>query len=94
LKVAILTVPYDSGHLRQRMALGLDRLLEAALRPVLMRLGHEFRLEEILDCAFSPPRPPLCSSCAAELRIELERIELRAIFPLFSQATAELLSMP
>jgi arginase len=49
LKLAIFTVPYDSGRLRQRMALGPDRILEAGLRPLLLRLGLEFQQEEVLD---------------------------------------------
>ena len=51
VQLAILTVPYDSGRLRQRMALGPDHLLDSALRPLFMRHRLDFKHEEILDYA-------------------------------------------
>jgi arginase len=45
--ICVLTVAYDSGHYRVRMGHGPDRLFESGLKPLLTRLGHNFRHEEI-----------------------------------------------
>ena len=47
MNICILTVPYDSGHYRARMGSGPDRIFESALKPLLTRLGHNFKREEI-----------------------------------------------
>jgi arginase len=45
-KICILLVPYDSGRHRERNGLGPHHLV-AAIEPLLTRLGHQVRVEEI-----------------------------------------------
>ena len=45
--MCILTVAYDSGHYRARMGRGPEHLFESGLKPLLSRLGHNFKREEI-----------------------------------------------
>ena len=53
MNICILLVPYDSGRHRERMGLGPQHLL-ASIEPMLIRLGHQVRVEEIsLPDAFS-----------------------------------------
>jgi len=57
MNIQILVVPYDSGHIRRRMGRGPEHLLEHSIKPVLNRLGHHFRTEEItLAETYSQPR--------------------------------------
>ncbi|MBC7791952.1 MAG: arginase family protein [Anaerolineae bacterium] len=54
MKIRVISVPYDSGHLRARMGAGPDRLLSAGLADRLQSGGHQVRVEE---CA--PPKAAL-----------------------------------
>jgi arginase len=47
MNVCVLTVAYDSGHYRARMGRGPAYIFEAGLKPLLTRLGHNFKREEI-----------------------------------------------
>jgi arginase len=46
MNIYVLLAPYDSGRYRERMGLGPHHVL-AAVEPLLMRLGHQVRVEEI-----------------------------------------------
>jgi arginase len=46
MNICLLLVPYDSGRHRERMGLG-PRHLRAAIEPMLTRLGHQVRVDEI-----------------------------------------------
>jgi arginase len=47
MNVCVIVVPYDSGIYGARMGCGPERLLEAALRPLLRRLGHTMLVDRI-----------------------------------------------
>lgn len=47
MDVCVIVVPYDSGLYDVRMGCGPQRLLDAALKPLLMRLGHTTFVDHI-----------------------------------------------
>src|SRR3954469_18405338 len=47
MKILAIDVPYDSGHLRERMGLGPAALLKAGLIDRLRFLGHEIATERL-----------------------------------------------
>jgi hypothetical protein len=47
MHVQVILVPYDSGHLRQRMGLGPQRIYEAGLKDLFSRIGAHVVCEEI-----------------------------------------------
>jgi arginase len=47
MDVCVIVVPYDSGIYDARMGCGPERLLQAALQPLLMRLGHTTFVDRI-----------------------------------------------
>jgi arginase len=47
MNICVLLVPYDSGHYRARMGRGPQHLFESSIQPLLTRLQHDFRIEEI-----------------------------------------------
>lgn len=54
MQVDILRVPYDSGHLRQRMGRGPDRLIDSGIVNQIESLGHTARVTDIsLDPGFT-----------------------------------------
>jgi arginase len=72
MNVCVLIVAYDSGRYRARMGCGPDRLFESGLKPLLARMGHQVRREEI---TVSDPHPAeiktafeLCRKVAGRVR--------------------------
>lgn len=72
MNVCVLIVAYDSGRYRARMGCGPDRLFESGLKPLLARMGHQVRREEI---TVSDPHPAeiktafeLCREVAGRVR--------------------------
>ena len=47
MNICVFTVAYDSGPYRARMGRGPDHLYEYGMKPLLTRLGHNFKHEEI-----------------------------------------------
>ena len=72
MNVCVLIVAYDSGRYRARMGCGPERLFESGLNPLLARMGHHVRREEI---TVSDPHPAeiktafeLCREVAGRVR--------------------------
>jgi arginase len=47
MRTRVILSPYDSGHLRERMGRGPERIFEAGLKDLFSRLGIEFDSEEV-----------------------------------------------
>jgi arginase len=71
MNICVFTVAYDSGHYRARMGRGPDHLYESGLKPLLTRLGHTFRHEEI---TVSDSHPAEIKTAFALCRTIAERV--------------------
>lgn len=47
LRTRVILSPYDSGHCRQRMGCGPERMFDAGLKPLFSRLGVQFDSETV-----------------------------------------------
>jgi hypothetical protein len=77
MNICVFTVAYDSGHYRARMGRGPDHLYESGMKPLLTRLGHNFKHEEIT----------VSDSYPAEIKTAFA-LKAKDIFPFCFQVTA------
>jgi arginase len=72
MNICVLLVPYDSGRYRERMGRGPDPLFQSSVEPLLIRLGHNVRAEEITISDSLPAEIKtafaLCRSVAERVR--------------------------
>lgn len=73
MRADVVLVPYDSGHCRQRMGLGPDRILQSGLMGLLKQLRFEFDVQEI---ALENSYPTEISSAFELCRKVAERVRL------------------
>jgi len=64
MDVCVIVVPYDSGAYIARMGCGPQRLLEAALEPLLRRLGHTMFVDHIQTSGFATEISTTFDLCA------------------------------
>jgi arginase len=71
MNIRVLLVPYDSGRYRERMGRGPHHLFQSSVEPLLARLGHNVRVEEI---ALPDPDPAEIKTAFALSRAVAERV--------------------
>jgi arginase len=82
MQVQVILVPYDSGHLRQRMGLGPQRIYEAGLRDLFSRMGAYFVCEEISLGARYPAEISAAFELCRRLAERVRECKKRGIFPI------------
>lgn len=82
MQVQVILVPYDSGHLRQRMGLGPQRIYEAGLRDLFSRMGAHFVCEEISLGAQYPAEISAAFELCRTLAERVRECKQGGIFPI------------
>ena len=71
--MGILSVPFDSGHFRERMELGPDLLFREGIEPILRRRNIRYVHEELSPSQFVHAEIgsafQLCNSASARVRL-------------------------
>jgi arginase len=77
MNICVITTPYDSGHYRARMGCGPGELFESGLKPLLTRLGHNFKHEEITVSDSHPAeiKTAFALNCAVADRLRIAHSE-------------------
>jgi arginase len=81
MQVRVILVPYDSGHLRKRMGIGPERVLEAGLKGLLTRLGIQYQIEQV---SLESPYPAEISAAfelCRKVAIQVRDCRQQGIFP-------------
>jgi arginase len=81
MDVCVIVVPYDSGMYAARMGCGPQRLLEAALEPLLRRLGHTTFVDHIQTSGFAAEISTTFDLCAMVAQRVRECVRTN-VFPL------------
>ena len=82
MQVQVILVPYDSGHLRQRMGLGPQRIYETGLRGLFRRTGTHLVCEEISLGAQYPAEIGAAFELCRKLAERVRECKHGGIFPI------------
>ena len=82
MHVQVILVPYDSGHLRQRMGLGPQRIYEAGLKDLFSRIGAHVVCEEISLGAQYPAEISAAFELCRKLAERVRECKQGGIFPI------------